>query len=108
MVTYNNYIKNTLVPNYAIQGRKISTVDQYSNFLKNGTIDASLYANGINHPNATGYDRMAQTWFAGIQALGTIATPPALRRLRRGCARTDRAAGRNSCRTDRGRRPVGC
>lgn len=77
LVTYNNYIKNTLVPSFATQGRKIATVDQYSNFLTGGSIDTSLYSNGINHPNATGYDRMAQTWFNGIQALGAIATPPA-------------------------------
>jgi len=77
LVTYNNYIKNTLVPTYAGQGKKIATVDQYSNFLTSGSIDTSLYANGINHPNATGYDRMAQTWFAGIQSLGPITTPPA-------------------------------
>jgi hypothetical protein len=77
IVQYNNYIKNTLVPNYASQGRKISTVDQYSNFLTgSGVINTSLFSNGINHPNATGYDRMAQTWFDGIQALGSIATPP--------------------------------
>jgi lysophospholipase L1-like esterase len=76
IVQYNDYIKNTLVPNFSNQGKKISTVDQYSNFLKNGSIDATLYSNGINHPNATGYDRMAQTWFSGIQALGTITTAP--------------------------------
>jgi hypothetical protein len=78
IVQYNDYIKNTLVTTYANQGRKISTVDQYSNFLTDGgAIDSSLYSNGINHPNATGYDRMAATWYSGLQALGPIAAPPA-------------------------------
>jgi acyl-CoA thioesterase I len=77
IVQYNNYIKNTLVPYYAGQGKHVSTVDQYSNFLTSGgAIDTGLYANGINHPNQTGYDRMAQTWFEGIQALGTITPTP--------------------------------
>jgi hypothetical protein len=39
-------------------------------------IDATLYANGINHPGAIGYDRMAQTWFKGIQSL-TLPAPQA-------------------------------
>jgi lysophospholipase L1-like esterase len=77
IVYYNNYIKNTLVPSFTAQGRRVSTVDQYSNFLTTGgSIDASLYSNGINHPNATGYNLMAQTWLSGIQALGSIATGP--------------------------------
>ena len=71
IVKYNNYIRNTLVPYFAAQGKYVSTVNQYTNLLIPGTtkIDVSLYANGINHPAAAGYDRMAQTWFAGIQSL---------------------------------------
>jgi hypothetical protein len=34
-----------------------------------GTIDPGLFSNKINHPNATAYDRMAQTWFEAIQAI---------------------------------------
>ncbi|MFZ9920045.1 MAG: hypothetical protein ACO3FQ_02665 [Terrimicrobiaceae bacterium] len=49
---------------------KVSTVDQYRNFLKpDGAIDPALFSNQINNPNATGYDRMAQTWFDAIQAI---------------------------------------
>lgn len=80
IVQYNNYIKNTLVPLYSSQGKLVTTVDQYSNMLNGGTIDASLYSNAINHPTAVGYDRMAQTWFDGIENLGAIAhtsLPPA-------------------------------
>ena len=66
---YNNYIKNTLVPRLAGQGKHVTTVDQYSNFLTaDGKVDATLYAN-IAHPNQAGYNRMAQTWFRGIQAV---------------------------------------
>lgn len=68
---YNDYIRNVLVPAFIAQGRRVTTVDQYSNFVTDPaglTIDAALYSNGINHPGATGYSRMAQTWFNGIQA----------------------------------------
>jgi len=69
---YNDYIRNVLVPAFAAQDRHVTTVDQYSNFVTDPaglTIDAALYSNGINHPGATGYARMAQTWFNGIQAV---------------------------------------
>ena len=69
IVKYNNYIANTLVPYFAGQGKLVSTVNQYTNLCLLGTtnFDASLFANGINHPNNAAYDRMAQTWFAGLQ-----------------------------------------
>ena len=72
IVQYNSYIRDTLVPYYSGMGFNVSTVDQYSNFLTNGEIDPSLYSNAINHPSAEGYDRMAQTWFDGIESLGAI------------------------------------
>jgi lysophospholipase L1-like esterase len=68
LVDYNTYIRDTLVPSYQAQGKYVTTVNQYANLLTNGSIDPSLFSNGINHPNAVAYDRMAQTWFAGIQA----------------------------------------
>ena len=71
-VAYNNYIRNTLVPGYITEGYNVSTVDQYANFLNpNGTFNQSLYSN-IIHPNAAGYELMADTWFAGIEALPPI------------------------------------
>jgi alpha-L-rhamnosidase/Bacterial Ig-like domain len=74
IVSYNNYIRDTLVPNHQALGRKITMVDQYAPFLTNPadltTIDQALFSNGINHPSNPGYDKMAQVWFAGIEALG--------------------------------------
>jgi uncharacterized repeat protein (TIGR02543 family) len=66
---YNTYIRETLVPSYQTQGKHVTMVDQYANFpLKNGQVDPALFSNSINHPTATAYDRMAQTWLAGIQS----------------------------------------
>lgn len=63
---YNQYIRDTLVPRLAAEGKKVTTVDQYKNFLKGGKIDTTLFSNHINHPDARAYDQMAQTWFEGI------------------------------------------
>ncbi len=47
----------------------IRFVNQYQNFVNpNGAIKTALLPDGV-HPNQTGYDRMADTWFAAIQAL---------------------------------------
>jgi lysophospholipase L1-like esterase len=78
IVDYNTYIRETLVPAYQTAGKHVSTVDQYSNLLTNGSIDPTLFSNGINHPNAVAYDRMAQTWLAGIQAVHPVPEPGAL------------------------------
>jgi lysophospholipase L1-like esterase len=75
IVQYNTYITGVLVPKYVALGNHVSTVDQYSNLLTNTQIDASLFSNGINHPNATSYDRIANTWFAGIQSVHPIPEP---------------------------------
>ena len=73
IANYNSFIRNTLLPKYLGLNRKVSVVDQYVNFLTNPSdltsIDATLFANGINHPSNPGYERMAATWFAGIEAL---------------------------------------
>jgi lysophospholipase L1-like esterase len=69
IVDYNTYIRDTLVPDFQRRGLKVNTVDQYRNFLKpNGTIDPELFSNNYNHPNATAYGRMAQSWFEAIKA----------------------------------------
>jgi hypothetical protein len=74
IVTYNNYIHNTLVHSHQALGQRITLVNQYATFLTNPadltTINQSLFSNGINHPNNEGYDRMAQVWLNGIDALG--------------------------------------
>src|SRR5438874_402409 len=69
IVDYNTFIRGTLVPSFQAQGKRVSTVDQYTNLLSNGVIDTAMFSNGLNHPNAAAFDRMAQTWFAGIQAI---------------------------------------
>ena len=78
IVKYNNYIANELVPYYSGQGYLVSTVDQYASLCFPGTtsIDASLFSNGINHPGPAAYDRMAQTWFDGLQQLYFVLQPP--------------------------------
>ncbi len=74
IVDYNNYIRDTLLPKYGTLGRNVTLVDQYAPFLTDPgnltSINQSLFANGINHPDNAGYDRMADVWFAGIEALG--------------------------------------
>lgn len=73
IVDYNAWIRQTLVPKYQAQGKKVTRVDQYAPFLINPanlmSIDRSLFSNGINHPDNEGYDKMAATWFEGIEAL---------------------------------------
>lgn len=82
---YNIYIRDTLVPNYVAAGKKVSTVNLYSLFLTNtndysSAIAPNVLSNGINHPDNTHYDLMAQKWFEGIDALGLGPdnTPPTL------------------------------
>ena len=70
VVSYNTYIRGTLVPAYAAQGRTISTVDQYANFLTNPadntSIDTTKFSNGNNHPTNPAYQLMAATWLPAI------------------------------------------
>ena len=70
---YNVYIRDTLVPTYAGNGFKVSTVDLYTLFLDNPSdptsITPGILSNNINHPNNTSYDAMAQAWFEGLEAL---------------------------------------
>lgn len=93
VVAYNNYIRQTLVPALAAQGKNIATVDQYANFLTNPadhtSIDTAKFSNAINHPSNPAYQLMAATWLpaitpialdtpfipAGIVPGGIIATP---------------------------------
>lgn len=74
VVNYNTWIRDTLVPAQQALGRKVTLVDQYAPFLTNPadltSIDQSLFSNAINHPGNPGYDKMAQVWFDGIEALG--------------------------------------
>jgi len=72
IVQYNRSIRKDLVPAFRAAGRRISTVDQYANFLSDPddltSIDTAAFAlPSLNHPNEIGYSRMAQTWYEGIQ-----------------------------------------
>lgn len=73
LFNYNTYIRDTLVPKYSGSGRSIATVDQYKHFLTDPSdpksINPAHFSNGINHPDPATYDLMADTWFAGLQAL---------------------------------------
>jgi GH43 family beta-xylosidase/lysophospholipase L1-like esterase len=70
IVDYNTTIRDTLVPDLQRRGLKVGTVDQYRHFLKpDGTIDGARFSNQINHPDAIGYDRIAQSWFEAIQSI---------------------------------------
>jgi hypothetical protein len=84
IVKYNRYIREVLVPHFAAQGRHVTTVDQYANLLIPGTtsVDGALFANGINHPNAMVYDRMAETWLNGIKALNLSSLQPVTSNLK--------------------------
>jgi len=68
VIDYNRFIRETLVASYQSYGNRVTTVDQYTNFLANGAIDPTLFASGL-HPNNVAYDRMAQTWYNGIQSV---------------------------------------
>ncbi len=75
LYNYNVYIRDTLVPTYAGNGHKVTTVDLYSLFLTDpnnygSAIQAGVLSNNINHPDNPRYDLMAQEWFEGIGALG--------------------------------------
>ena len=83
LVSYNTYIRETLVPTLQSQGKNISTVDQYTTFLTDpgnpsSEINAALFSNGINHPTNPAYDTMAGIWFSGIQALVPAPATPLL------------------------------
>ena len=73
LVQYNRYIRDVLVPHYAGQNKRVTSVDQHANFLLPGgavdAIDVSLYADGWQHADSEGNDRIAQTWFEAIRAI---------------------------------------
>ena len=71
LAPYNDYIKNTLVPKFAAQGKHVTTVDQHANFLlpDGKTIDATLLCPDKAHMRPKANERLAETWFRGIQAI---------------------------------------
>lgn len=70
---YNAFLSSTVVPHFLGQGRSIILVDNYSNFVTGpGTYRSERFADGV-HPNAAGYQAMANSWLA---AVATIPVPP--------------------------------
>ena len=74
LYTYNIYIRDTLVPELASKGHKISTVDMYSLFLTDinnyeSVVAEGKHSNNFNHPFNEEYDLMADRWFASIEKL---------------------------------------
>ncbi len=73
LVDYNRYIREDLVPAYDGKGHTIGTVDLYRHFLANPddpkSINPAHLSNNINHPTNALYDKMAESWFHGIEML---------------------------------------
>ena len=92
IVSYNDYIENTLVPDFQGQGRDISWVDLYEPFLNDFTdptsITQSRFSNPPhnNHPDNIGYGYMADIWADAILNRDTIA--PRVK-IEQGASQTD-------------------
>jgi len=73
LIAFNKYIIDTLVPKYKDKGFAISTVNMYPHFLTDPndfkSIDVNRLSNKINHPTNELYDKMAATWFEGVQEI---------------------------------------
>jgi lysophospholipase L1-like esterase len=73
ILSYNSHIREKLVPTFSAEGHAISTVDQYTHFLTKQedpqSIDAARLSNGRNHPTNQLYEKMAESWFQGIESL---------------------------------------
>ena len=75
-VQYNSYIRNTVVPKYQALGKNVTTVDQFANLLTpGGTIDSSLICPDGAHLRPAANERLAQTWFQGIEAVASAPEP---------------------------------
>ncbi len=72
-ILYNQDIRSMVMTSSAYAG-KLTYVDQYSGFLNaDGSINGTLIYGGATglHPDDAGYQVMANTWFATINALDT-------------------------------------
>jgi hypothetical protein len=73
---YGELIRTQTVPRFLAQGRKITFVDQYSNFIAaspNGEVVNSALFGDTVHPNEAGYQKMGDTWAAAILNVPTAA-----------------------------------
>ena len=70
LLSYNRFIRDSLVPSIASKGRRISTVDLYTPYLTDpddpASIDPAWFSNGKNHPSKAMYDQIAERWFQAI------------------------------------------
>ena len=75
LLSYNTFIRETLVPFFSSKGYRISTVDLHTPYLTDPkdptSIDPAWFSNGKNHPTNTMYDLIAERWF---QAIDTFLT----------------------------------
>jgi lysophospholipase L1-like esterase len=64
--SYNQQIRDVLVPKHRGLGRKVTFVDQYKNFVDStGKVIASSLSDGV-HPSRAGYDKIGDTWAQAI------------------------------------------
>jgi len=61
IVEYNNAIKTSIIPTFASAGKHVVMVDMYEGL--NSTTDFADFL----HPNDSGYARMAEIWYEGLQ-----------------------------------------
>jgi lysophospholipase L1-like esterase len=73
LLSYNRFIRDSLVPSIASKGRRIATVDLYTPYLTDpddhASIDPTWFSNGKNHPTNAMYDQIAERW---LQAINTF------------------------------------
>ena len=66
---YNAYIQYKLVPKLESEGKHVTFVNQYANFVNaQGKVEAQLLPDDI-HPTQAGYNAMGATWAKAIESL---------------------------------------
>jgi hypothetical protein len=63
---YNTQIRDVIVPKYQSLGANVILVDQYPNFVDASGNIIHIGSDGV-HPDAIGYDLMADTWAAALR-----------------------------------------
>jgi hypothetical protein len=70
LLSYNTFIRETLVPSFSSKGYRITTVDLHTPYLTDpkdpASIDTAWFSNGKNHPSKAMYDQIAERWFQAI------------------------------------------
>jgi lysophospholipase L1-like esterase len=69
VLSYNQQIRDSVVPGQVAEGHLVHFVDQYANFVdQSGNVVTTLFADSL-HPNQAGFDLMGATWAGAIQAI---------------------------------------